>query len=91
VAERDAQIAAAARVREAMQRDLDAATAAHAEVANALASAQQAVAALDAERLRLERALEAQDRIINYRQSARWWVQLPWLRVRLALRRVRGA
>ena len=29
---------------------------------------------------RLEAALAAQDRIIAYRQSLRWWAQLPWVR-----------
>lgn len=29
---------------------------------------------------RLESALAAQDRIIAYRQSLRWWAQLPWVR-----------
>jgi len=94
VVERDAQLQEQVQARAALARDFDAhraqAAAAHAEVQTALGSAQQAIAALDAERLRLERALEAQDRIINYRQSARWWVQLPWLRVRLAWRRVTG-
>ena len=32
----------------------------------------------------------SQERIIAYRQSARWWVSLPWLRVRLWWQRVRG-
>ncbi|MFO1316082.1 MAG: methyltransferase domain-containing protein [Burkholderiales bacterium] len=54
----------------------------------ALASAQQAHAALTAEIERLERALAAQERIIAYRQSARWWLALPWLRAGLALRRL---
>jgi SAM-dependent methyltransferase len=77
VVERDAQLAA-----ERAAREVDAA-AARAE----LASSRQAVDALEAERARLEGALAAQDRIIAYRQSARWWVQLPWLRVRHAWRR----
>jgi hypothetical protein len=47
-----------------------------------LGSARQASAALEEERQRLERAIAAQERIIAYRQSARWWMQLPWLRVR---------
>ena len=38
-----------------------------------------------------QRAIEAQERIIAYRQSARWWLSLPWLRVRLWWQRVRGA
>jgi chromosome segregation ATPase len=53
------------------------------EAAQALASARQAVGALCAEIERLERARAAQERIIAYRQSARWWLALPWLRVKL--------
>ena len=33
---------------------------------------------------RLERALDAQQRIIAYRQSVRWWLALPIVRARLA-------
>jgi SAM-dependent methyltransferase len=58
---------------------------------SALASARQAVAAQGAECDRLERAIAAQERIIAYRQSARWWFSLPWLRVQLWWQRVRGA
>ena len=54
-----------------------------------LASARQAVTALQEEGARLERALAAQERIIAYRQSARWWLALPWLRVKLWWQRVR--
>lgn len=43
--------------------------------------------ALAAERERLERALAAQERIIAYRQSARWWLALPWLRMRMLWRK----
>lgn len=53
-----------------------------------VASHAQAERALAAERDRLERALEAQERIIAYRQSARWWVKLPWLRLRMLLRKL---
>ena len=52
-------------------------------LASALASARQAVTAQGAECDRLERAIGAQERIIAYRQSARWWFSLPWLRARL--------
>jgi len=58
------------------------------EAAQALASARQAVGALCAEIERLEAALAAQERIIAYRQSARWWLALPWLRVKLWWQRV---
>jgi len=79
VEERDAQLAALQAALEARslsaEREL-------AQCRNDLASSRQAVAALEAERMRLEGAIHAQERIIAYRQSARWWVQLPWLRVR---------
>jgi ubiquinone/menaquinone biosynthesis C-methylase UbiE len=35
-------------------------------------------------------ALAAQERIIDYRQSARWWVRLPWLKLQGRWRRLRG-
>ena len=44
---------------------------------------------LEGERAELERAITAQERIIAYRQSARWWMKLPWLRVRMLFERVR--
>lgn len=56
-----------------------------------LASARQAAGALEAERERLEAALAAQERIIAYRQSAGWWLRLPWFRVRLWLRALTGS
>ncbi len=56
-----------------------------------IASQREAADALQAEIGRLERALVAQERIIAYRQSARWWFSLPWLRVRLMWQRVKGA
>jgi hypothetical protein len=36
--------------------------------------ARKQIAELEAECARLDRALEAQERIIDYRQSMRWWV-----------------
>ena len=53
-------------------------------------SARELVVAMQTECGRLERAIAAQERIINYRQSARWWVILPWLRVKLLWRRLSG-
>jgi hypothetical protein len=84
VVERDAQLAEMNALREALYDERDG-------LARALGSARQAVAAQSAECERLERAIAAQERIIAYRQSARWWVSLPWLRVRLWWQRVRGA
>jgi SAM-dependent methyltransferase len=77
VVERDAQLEALADERDGL--------------ASALASARQSVAAQTAECDRLQRAIEAQERIIAYRQSARWWASLPWLRLRLWWQRMRGA
>ena len=79
IAERDAELAA---VRDAWQRREAVLQASEADARASLASARQAIDALEAERRRLESAVGAQEHIINYRQSARWWVQLPWLRVR---------
>ena len=83
VVERDAQLAEANQLREALGEERDG-------LARALGSARQAVAAQGAECERLERAIAAQERIIAYRQSARWWFSLPWLRVRLWWQRMRG-
>jgi len=82
VAERDAQLAAAREATDAQTRALVALRAELGNVTGELGSARQAGEALEAERQRLERAIAAQERIIAYRQSARWWMQLPWLRVR---------
>ena len=75
IVERDVQLAEHVAAREAQQARL-------AEAVSELGSLRQATQALEAERVRLERAIAAQERIIAYRQSARWWMQLPWLRVR---------
>jgi hypothetical protein len=88
VVERDAQLAELNALREA---ETAAATDERDGLAHALGSARQAVAAKGAECERLERAIAAQERIIAYRQSARWWISLPWLRVRLWWQRMRGA
>jgi ubiquinone/menaquinone biosynthesis C-methylase UbiE len=84
VVERDAQLADANAARESLADERDG-------LARALGSARQAIAAQGAECERLERAINAQEHIIAYRQSARWWFSLPWLRVRLWWQRVRGA
>ena len=46
---------------------------------------------LTAERDRLAGQVAAQQRLIAYRQSARWWLKLPWFRVRLLWNRIRAA
>jgi len=53
-------------------------------------SAREAATAFESECKRLERAIAAQERIIAYRQSARWWIRLPWIRVKLLWKRMSG-
>jgi hypothetical protein len=84
VVERDAQLGESNALRETLSDERDG-------LARALGSSRQAVASLTSECERLERAIAAQERIIAYRQSARWWFALPWLRLRLWWQRVRGA
>jgi len=83
VVQRDAQLAEINATWEALRG-------ACAAVETDLGSAREAIASLDAERQRLERAIDAQERIIAYRQSARWWLKLPWLRARLWWARMNG-
>ena len=52
-----------------------------------LSKARQALASLQSEHRGLEAALAAQERIIQYQHGLRWWLHLPWLRVKRAWRR----
>jgi len=54
------------------------------------AAAHRRAVELDTELGRLDAAVSAQERIIAYRQSFRWWVKLPWLRLRLAWQHLAG-
>jgi len=87
VSERDAQLAA---LNDAHQRLTSERDGLIREARNKAAQAQQAIDALRTEGERLERALAAQERIIAYRQSARWWLALPWLRIKLLLQLIRS-
>jgi SAM-dependent methyltransferase len=42
-----------------------------------------------ARHVQLEAAIAAQDRVIAYRQSARWWLKLPWFRLKILFARAR--
>jgi SAM-dependent methyltransferase len=75
--------------RDAVRVERDAAQREAATLTSEVASARQAIDVLQAETQRLERAVAAQERIIAYRQSARWWLKLPWLRCRLLWQRLR--
>ena len=80
IAERDARLAV---VETALN-------ATRAQLASESEQARNARDSLENECRRLERAIAAQERIIAYRQSARWWVALPWLRLRLLWKRIAG-
>lgn len=56
-----------------------------------LRSREAETAALREEVGRLEAAAAAQERIIDYRHSANWWLKLPFVRARTAWRKMRGA
>jgi 2-polyprenyl-3-methyl-5-hydroxy-6-metoxy-1,4-benzoquinol methylase len=75
----DAERAASTEVREALTRS-----------GGDVRSLEAATAAFKHENARLEAAAAAQERIIAYRQSFRWWITLPLLRVRLWWRRLVG-
>jgi ubiquinone/menaquinone biosynthesis C-methylase UbiE len=60
-----------------------------AELAQTNAGFESRFAALDAEQNRLHAALRTAEVTVAYRQSARWWVKLPWFRVKLWLTRTR--
>jgi ubiquinone/menaquinone biosynthesis C-methylase UbiE len=68
--------------REASDRQL-------AERTQTIAALESHIAPLDAEQNRLHAALHASEITVAYRQSARWWVKLPWFRVKLWLARTR--
>jgi SAM-dependent methyltransferase len=54
-------------------------------------ASRRRIAELEDECSRLDRAVEAQDRIIAYRQSFRWWLRLPLMRIKLAWKRLTDA
>ena len=55
-----------------------------------LAEARRALASLQGEQRDLEAALAAQERIIRYQHGLRWWLHLPWLRLKRGWQRWRG-
>jgi ubiquinone/menaquinone biosynthesis C-methylase UbiE len=75
--------------REAWDRQLAERTQTIAALASRIATLESRVAALDVEQNRLHAALHASEVTVAYRQSARWWVKLPWFRVKLWLARTR--
>ncbi|HEY8242761.1 MAG: methyltransferase domain-containing protein [Vicinamibacteria bacterium] len=98
IADRDGKIAfrekLVAERDEALTKAADEQAAAERRLARARADdvlARKHIAELEADCARLDRALESQERIIAYRQSLRWWFGLPWMRAKLAWKRLTGA
>lgn len=90
VAERDAAIAERDRTLGGASGTLEAARQTLVTREREIASARERLRALETEHRRLDGALRAQEHIIDYRQSARWWLLLPWVRVRLLWQRAFG-
>ena len=90
LAARDARIEADGRTLALAQQRIADAERLHAETRARLAEARRRIAEVEAECGRLDRALDTQERIIAYRQSFRWWLTLPWMRVKLMLSRLSG-
>ena len=90
LAARDARVAADGRSIEAAQARVAELERLNAEERARLADARRRVDEVEAECGRLDRALDTQERIIAYRQSFRWWLALPWMRVKLLLSRLSG-
>jgi SAM-dependent methyltransferase len=82
IGERDAMLQELNAAREDRDRQL-------AVRAETIASLEAKVAALESEQDRLESALRSSELTVAYRQSARWWVKLPWFRARQWMARTR--
>lgn len=52
---------------------------------------RQQLASVGADRDRLQKEIDTQERIIAYRASGRWWLKLPWIRARRLWTRIRSA
>ena len=61
------------------------------QVGEVAAELREQIAALVAERDRLRREIDAQERIIAYRASGWWWLKLPLIRARRLWNRIRTA
>ena len=83
-AHREEQRVALAAERDALLAQLNASIAGRRELDSALDRTRH-------EHQRLEDVIADQQRVIDYRQSARWWFALPWLRAKLAWKRRPGS
>jgi SAM-dependent methyltransferase len=89
VVARDAELAAQAARLERFEQQETALRSRIAELDRAGAQMRDEIAATGAALGEAQAALAAQERIIDYRQSLRWWAELPWLRLRSSWQRMR--
>jgi predicted RNase H-like nuclease (RuvC/YqgF family) len=75
--------------REARDRQLGERAQTIATLESRIATLESRIAALDGEQNRLHAVLHASEVTVAYRQSARWWIKLPWFRLKLWLARTR--
>ena len=76
------ELADARATAQASRRAQDEAGALAAQRERELAEARRELASLQGEQRDLEAALAAQERIIRYQHGLRWWLHLPWLRLK---------
>jgi SAM-dependent methyltransferase len=86
-AHREAQRVELAAERDALLVQLEKTSAENGELASALDAARKSMAVKAADCERLETRIADQERVIAYRESAEWWLALPWERLRLAWKR----
>ena len=89
IGDRDRRLEELNAAREDRDRQLAERAQTFAALESRIAGLESRIAALDGEQSRLHAALRASEVTVAYRQSARWWVKLPWFRVKLWLDRGR--
>ncbi|MEP7061714.1 MAG: class I SAM-dependent methyltransferase [Betaproteobacteria bacterium] len=83
IVERDGQLdAQSSRMQQFERQD--------AELRSAVDASRREADELRTQAIELQAATSAQERIIDYRQGLRWWLMLPWLRLRSWWQHVRG-
>jgi ubiquinone/menaquinone biosynthesis C-methylase UbiE len=86
VAERDLAVGRTLKELDVSREERDRQLAEHARM---IAERETRAAALERELGQAQAALQASEATVAYRQSARWWVKLPWFRIKLWLARTR--
>jgi SAM-dependent methyltransferase len=90
IVQRDAELTEHAARMEQFEGQEQAFNAALVERERESAALRESALKLEGDLAQAQAALAAQERIIDYRQSLRWWTMLPWLRLRAGWQRMRG-